>query len=101
MAATVTFTNKGVAGNRRVHSGSMNLGVYATGGVPFTPSTFGLWRLDDVALPSIGLLTGAVRQVAIDWPNQKIMAFDATGTQITASTDLSAMSLRFSARGTG
>jgi len=101
MPATATITNKNVTGNRRAHSGTMNLGVYATGGVAFTPSLFGIWRLDNVELPAIGLLAGAPRQLAIDWPNNKIMAFDATGTQIAGAVDLSAMVVRFSARGTG
>lgn len=102
MPATVTITNKGVAGNRRLHTGTMNLGSYATGGVPITPSTFGLWKLEDLNLPA-GLLGGTPRSFAMDWTTgaYKIMAFAPGGTEVPAATDLSTMLVRFSARGIG
>jgi len=99
MAASATITNKSVAGNRRSHTGTLNLGSYVTNGVPITPGLFGLHKLEDLIIPPVPGAT--MRSVAVDWTNNKIVAYVAAGTEVAGAVDLSTVPLRFTARGIG
>lgn len=95
---TSTF-KQGVPGDERVHSGTINLGAYATGGIAFTPGTFKLAKLRHLQV-SNGVVGGAPRVVTVDIANSKIQAWvPNTGAEVANLTDLSTMLLNFTARG--
>lgn len=106
MALGVTITKKHVLGDEREHYGTLNLGVYATNGVAFTPGTFGLNKLSDLEIDNTGFLGAAnaanLRHAVEDKANAKILAFYENAgalTQVANGVDLSTLTLRWRARG--
>lgn len=72
---------------------------YPTGGEPLTASDLGFGSVLSVVgdvLPS-----GAVRYVAYDRTNSKLLAFDADGAQIADTTSLATITVRLLVRGRG
>jgi hypothetical protein len=99
MAITVTDLKKQVVGDEREHSGSLDVGTYAAGGVSFTPATFGLNKLRHLEVQAVGWTGAAVRLVALEFAASKLRVWDAATPTEIGAVDLSAMKLRFMARG--
>jgi|SRR5215467_6321302 len=101
MALSVTITQKHVVADEREHVGTLNLGLYTTGGVNFTASSFGLWRIRDLQIPNALFTDGTPRSFGIDWVSSppKIKVFGPGGTE-SAAVDLSTMAPKWRAQGT-
>lgn len=84
MAASVTIDERYVQGSKYVRNGSLNLGTYATNGVPITSSLFELpVRLDHLDVsPAAGIV--------FEWDktNSKIKAFRQTDPAAAGGADV-------------
>lgn len=100
MPATVVFDTPRSRGEfynlvEKTRRGTINLGVYVTGGVPVTPGLFHLKTIDRLEInPSY--VNGQL--YSYDRANAKVKAFSAVGTE-QAQTDISANLARFEASG--
>ena len=100
-AANVTITKKSVTGDQRRHYGTLNLGVYATGGSTYTASSFGLSKLAQLRLQSCGVLAGVPKIISIDTSGLKLQGWvPSTAAEIANTTDLTAMVVWWEAVGT-
>lgn len=55
MAATITLVGDMISlGNRRMSTGTGNLGTYSSGGVAVTPNKFGLGEISNLSIASAG-----------------------------------------------
>ena len=104
MAISITIDKddgRYVQGNRYVRKGYGNLGIYATGGVAFTPATFDLSSISQLDVANAG---GYVFEW--DKTNQKIKAYrqkdpaapggaDIPMPEVANAVDLSTVTFRF------
>jgi len=103
MSAIVTITHQHSAADEWETSGTMSPGVYATGGVPFTPRQFGFTTLRTVFFPSVNYweyTPGSFTTVTgvIDWKNLKLLMYSGQTENVNA-TDMSTLMIPFTARG--
>ncbi len=89
MALTYTISERTVLGNKQVVIADVDLDdSYPTGGEVLTAGKFGLMAIENVFIsnPCIGSYL-----LSYDPANKKIKAFSAIGTEVVATTDLSAV----------
>lgn len=98
MAVTVTAgPDRRVEGNKRIVTGTLNVGTYATSGVATTAADFGMSTLDGILF----MQDGKVRTYMYDKTAGKILAITiVNGAEVANSTDLSADRPPFIAIGT-
>jgi hypothetical protein len=97
MAATPTIVRRSHQGTVRVNYVDVLLdNSYPTGGYALTPAQLGFTKVPLVvdAEPNTG------RSFWYDRVNQKLKSFNSGGTETTAATDLSAVTVRLSVEGT-
>lgn len=75
MALSVTVTNRNVAGNLRIHTGTMSFdSSYPTGGEPITPADVGFGStIQDMQIRPLGAALGY--NFSFDRVNLKVLAF--------------------------
>ena len=103
MAITVESIRRDVKGSERVHTGVMNLGIYATGGVAFTAALFGLSVLRNLQVQPMAKLAATNRFIGVDAVSAVVQVYTTPfSAEVANATDLSAdagMKLRFVAFG--
>lgn len=73
---------------------------YATGGDPCTPTNVGLSRIEVFLWEHAFDSTPTNYSIAYDYTNEKLIWFDcSSGNEVVATTDLSAIDVRFEAAG--
>lgn len=101
MAATITPVKPRFKNDYTISVSTVNLGSYATGGLPLPTSQLGLSKVDDVIIKlqsSVGTTSDACK-FYYNENTQKILVYTSLNAEVADAVDLSNLTLRLTALG--